>query len=186
MRTLLAVTAAVLMLPSVTPAQSLGEVAARERARREKQKAAPAKVITDEELRKANGSGRVSEFSTSSTSGGTTGTAAPAGTEGKAVPGAGGTAATAANAPKEKTEDELKAEAQAAWREQMTTAQGDVARMQAEVDRLQLALNDTTASMYGSGRAATVARFEEAKKVLAEAQARVQNLQDQGRRSGYR
>ena len=180
--TLAAVAAAVLTLPGVTPAQSLGEAAARERARREKQKATPAKkVITEDDLRNARGGG-VSEFVTSSTTGGTTDAPAKPGTEGAPVPGAGGSAAPVA---KEKTEDELRAEAQATWREQLTAAQADVTRMQAEVDRLQLALNDVS-SVYGPGRASTVARLDEARTVLGQAQEKVASLQEQGRRQGFR
>jgi hypothetical protein len=185
-----AVVAALLIVPGLCAAQSLGEVAAREKARRDKQKTAqpPAKVMTEEDLRKARSS-QVSEFVTTSTSGGTTGTPAPEGTEGKPVPGAGGTASPAPGsspAPAASPSAEQREAAQTDWRNRLGIAQQDVTKGQAEVARLEGLLADNMSQPYGTGRVAVQARLDETRRLLAVAQGRVTELQDEGRRNGFR
>jgi hypothetical protein len=68
----------------------------------------------------------------------------------------------------------------------LTQAQTDVTNWTGEVARIQSALNDSTAPMYGGGRAARVDSLENAKRQLAEANTAVENLQEEGRRNRYR
>ena len=55
--------AAIVLLASLAPAQSLGEIAAKEKERRKGMK--PSKVYTDEDLKKVNGASGTSEASSS-------------------------------------------------------------------------------------------------------------------------
>jgi hypothetical protein len=178
LRLWVAASAVAVMLPSLSPAQSLGEAAAREREKREKRAAKPAttKVITEEDLRRGRVGGTgVSEFTT----GGTTAAA------GEAKPGDAKAAAPAATgADKAKSEEEQRA-AQADWRERMNAAQADVTRMQSEITKIETALADNTAAQYSPVRVSNAARLEEARKLLVEAQARVTTLQNEGRQSGF-
>ena len=162
--------AAVLALPQVVSAQSLGEAA--EKAKKER-KGSKTKVITDSELRQA-GAGRPEEPVTSSD-----GAPAP-----EASP-ADGAAASATPAKAEKTEDELKAEAQASWRDRVQKAQAEVTRLNAEANQLQTSLNDLSQNLYGSNRTNTMNRLDEVKKQLATAQQTVADLQEEGRRSRF-
>ena len=153
---------------------SLGEVAAREK---DKKKGKP---ITEEDLRNRRRGGTVSQ---PNADGGSATAASPApGAAGDKKPGA----ATAAAADKPKTEDEVREEAQTAWREKLTQAQSDVTNLTAEVARLQTALNDTSGPLYGPGRAARVEALENAKRQLAAATTTVETLTEEGRRNRYR
>jgi len=180
MRTLFAVGVVAVLAWGTVPAwadaprqPSLGEVAAREK---DKKKGKP---ITEEDLRNRRRGGTVSQ---PNADGGSATTASPA-------PGAAGdkkAGAAAAAADKPKTEDELREEAQTAWREKLTQAQSDVTNFTAEVARLQTALNDTSGPLYGPGRAARVEALENAKRQLATATATVETLTEEGRRNRYR
>jgi hypothetical protein len=171
----LAIAVAALLVPGLAFTQSLGEVAARERAKKKpsSEKKAPVKVITEDDLRNARTSGSSFE------------TAAPEGDAAKADKPADGAEAKPAG-PKEKTEDELKAEATAAWRKKLEHAQSEVTRLQGVIDRLQLKLNDTSQPMYGGARTSQLAQMDEAKAGLAAAQAAVEAAAEEGRRAGYR
>jgi len=181
MRTLFAVGVVAALAWGTVPAgadaprqPSLGEIAAREK---DKKKGKP---ITEEDLRSHRKGGTVSA---PSADGGSATTASPApGAAGDKKPGA----ATAAAADKPKTDDEVREEAQTAWREKLTQAQADVTNFTAEVARLQTALNDTSGPLYGPGRAARVEALENAKRQLATATAAVETLQEEGRRNRYR
>ena len=162
--------AAVLALPQVVSAQSLGEAA--ERAKKER-KGGKSKVITDTELRQAGGT-RAEPPVTSSE-------AQPAA---EASPADGAAPATTP-AKAEKTDDELRAEAQANWRDRVQKAQADVTRLNAEASALQTSLNDLSQNLYGANRANIMNRLDEVKKQLATAQQAVSDLQEEGRRSRF-
>jgi len=89
-------------------------------------------------------------------------------------------------AAKPKTEEELRAEQEKAWRERLQQAQEDVTRLQAGIDSMQRDLGDPTMGVYGAGRAKSISRLEEAQKQLAAAKQKVEDLQEEGRRSRYR
>jgi chromosome segregation ATPase len=166
--------AAVLALPQVVTAQSLGEAA--ERAKKERKTGTKSKVITDAELRQ-KGAGRPEEPVTSSEP---TPAAEPTPADGAAP------AATEAKPEKtEKTEDELRAEAQANWRDRVQKAQAEVTRLNTEANTLQTSLNDLSQNLYGSNRANSMNRLDEVKKQLAAAQQAVADLQEEGRRSRF-
>jgi hypothetical protein len=61
-----------------------------------------------------------------------------------------------------------------------------VTQLEAEANRLQTALNDIAEPLYGATRANRIAALEKAKQQLAAAQQAVVDLEEQGRRSGYR
>jgi chromosome segregation ATPase len=163
--------AALLTLPQVVSAQSLGEAAERAKRERERKGAKP-KVITEQDLRAAGS--RVQELPVSSSE-----------TATEAAPAADGTATTAAPA-KEKTEDELRAEAETQWRNRLQKAREEISRFNAEANQLQASLNDLSQNIYGSNRAATITRLEEVRKQLAAAQQSVADLEEEGRRSRFR
>jgi hypothetical protein len=150
--------------------RSLGEVAAKDKDKKK------GKVYTEEDLRNPKKGG---SYSQPAAEGGTTAATTPAGEKKPEVGASPGAA-------KPKTDDELRAEAETAWREKMTQAQADVATWTAEVNRLQLALNDNRGPMYGPGRAATGDALENAKRQLAAANTAVETLQEEGRRNRYR
>jgi hypothetical protein len=181
-----ALLAAVLALPEATSAQSLGEAA--ERAKKER-KGKPTKVITESELRSAGGGAPQMPVSSSDTT-------EPAAT-GEATSAAGGEATSSApdggeatrsegGGQRAKTEDELRAEAEANWRQRRQKAQDDVSRLGSEANRLQTALNDITQSLYGNNRTTMMTQLDEVKKQLAVAQQSVTDLEEEGRRARYR
>ena len=165
------VTAALLLFPPASSPQSLGEIAAREKEKRKSSK--PAKVYTERDLRTAGAGGTVSA----------TESGAPAEAEtaasGAKEEGKGG-------APKGKTEEEVQAEQAKAWREKLQKANENVSKLQADADRLQVALNDLTGNIYGSQRTALLSKLEEVKKQIAAAKQAVADLEDEGRRSRFR
>jgi hypothetical protein len=164
--------AALLALPQVASAQSLGEAA--ERAKKERKGGSKTKVITETELRQA-GAGRPEAPVSSSE------------TATEAAPAAeGAAAATAAPAKPEKTEDELRAEAEAKWRDRVQKAREEIGRLNTEANALQTSLNDLSQNLYGSNRTATMNRLDEVKKQLAAAQQAVADLEEEGRRSRFR
>jgi hypothetical protein len=162
--TLLAVAVAA---AAVAAPQSLGEVAAREKARRDKDKRPTAKVITEDELRGRRGSGTVSQPAAEQVA-----TAAAEPQAGAATPAAGTTGAPAA-AP-QKTEDELRAERQAEWRQKVQEAQSTVTNLRARQEQIQAELNDVR-MIYGPNRSS-----------LVQAEQGLTNIQEEGRRNGYR
>ncbi len=166
-----ALTAALLLVAAASPAQSLGDAAAKEKARR-KTVTKPTKVITDEDLR--TGGGVVSNPGTEAATEGTT----------PGTPAEGG--AAAAPGKKEKTADELQAEAQGEWRKKLDAANQEVAQTQSLVNDMQLALNDTSGGVYTPRRAGLQAQLDEAQKKLAAAQGKVTSLTEEGRRNGWR
>jgi hypothetical protein len=163
------VTLSLCLVPALLPAQSLGEAAAKEK---EKKKTKSAKVYTDDDLRRAGA-----------------GTAIPGATETGTAPTADGATKTDSTKdpkdPKEKTDDEQKAERQAAWHKKLEKAQADVAQYQKAVDDIQAALG-ASQSYYTPSRGKAVSDLDEAKSKLAQATQAAADLQEEGRRSGFR
>lgn len=151
--------------------QSLGEIAAREKERQEKVKrkaGGAAHVITEDDLR-GRGAGTYSQ------------------------PGAGTSASPTASpspgaspAAPPKTDDEIRADQEKAWRDRLQQAQEEVTRLSGIVDGLQRDLGDATVGVYGAGRAKMITRMDEAQKMLAAAKQKVDDLQEEGRRSRFR
>jgi DNA repair exonuclease SbcCD ATPase subunit len=161
---------AALGLASGASAQSLAEIAAQQK---EKRKGKPAKVFTEDDLKRG-------------TSRGTTPDNAGAVVEGEAPATPAPGAAPASEQGASKSEDELRAEAQKAWRDQLQKSRDNAAQLSAEVDRLQTSLNDLAQPLYGSTRTNRLAALDKAKQQLATAQQTIVDLEEQGRRSSYR
>ncbi len=166
------VAAAAILTGPVASAQSLGEAAAREKAKR-KGKTEPAKVFTDDDLRSAGGVANVPAA-----------VDAPASADGQAK--AEGEKAGQAKKEKEKTPDELQAEQQAAWRKKVDHIQSEVNRIRGMVTAMQRDLNDTSGGVYTPRRASLQTGLDEAQKNLAAAEQMLADLQEEGRRNGYR
>jgi hypothetical protein len=160
---------AALALPSF--AQSLAEIAARNK---KKESGKPVKVFTEADLRgRPAASGSMSQMEGPAV----VATASPAPGAAGAVPPAG---------EKVKSEEEIQAEKQAEWRERLQRAEADVVRISEEVNRAQTALNDISGPLYGGTRAGLITRVDEGKRQLVIAQQTVLDIQEEGRRARYR
>jgi hypothetical protein len=178
-RTGWAAVAALLASTALASAQSLGELAAKEKERRDKERqkrGGASKVLTENDLR---GAGR----GTFSNAGATNTTPAP---EASPAPGAATDAKAAAAPAKEKSADEIRAEQENDWRQRIQQARDEETRLAAELDRLQQSLNDLSGPVYGSGRTALLNQFETTKTSLAAARQKVLDLEEEGRRNSYR
>lgn len=159
-------------LLSNASAINLGELAAKERERR---KGLTARLYTNEDLDRV--SMRQGTFTSIEA------------LDSAALPVAGAVATPAAEHTEVaavKSDDEIRAEREKAWRERLQQANDDVRRLSADVERLQYGLNDVSQNLYGAGRRAQIGRLEEAKGQLIAAQQAVENAQEEGRRSGFR
>jgi len=151
--------------PALVRAESLGEIAARER---EKKKGKPAgKVITESDLGKRHGKGNYNNPDAPSE-------APPDTTQPAGAPPAAGDAKD-----KPKTPDEVRTEAQQAWQKRLDDANKRVADLQAQISRIE-----GHPSLYADPGAQ--ADLTKAKADLAAAQDQVANLETERRRNGYR
>ena len=163
-----------LFAPAARP-QSRGEIAATrsEAGRDETHK--PAKVYTEDDLRAHHpSSGTFSQPS------GAPGSAAVVATEDETPQ------ACAPPAENAKTEDEKRAEKQAAWRKRLETAQAEISRLTEHVFRLQGLVDDLRNQIYGSGRTVKIQALEDAKARLAAVRQEAADLEEEGRRAGFR
>lgn len=164
---------ALLVVPSALLGQSLGEAAAKEKARRkalEESRKKPARSYTDDDLGRARGAN--ASFPTGSE-------ATPAESTEKKDAG------TPEAREREKTEDEKRAEASAAWRKKLDKANQDVTTLRDQVGKIQSDLNDTSGGLYSTRRTTLMSLLDDTKKKLADAEQRVSTLEDEGRRNGY-
>src|SRR5262249_3968692 len=146
---------------------------------KEKRKGKTAKVYTEDDLRKAGGPGTLSMTS------GPDGAPAEGADQPGANPAPGGEAGTPPGA-KTKSEDEVKAEAQDAWRTKLEKARTDADSYREQVNRIQTDLNDTSLSFYGSRRTSMMNALDQAKQKLTAKEQEITQLEDEGRRLGYR
>jgi len=158
------VAAALLAAPAVLTAQSLGEVAAKEKERRDKS-TKPAKAYNENDLRSG---GTVSNSS-----------------EPAAQPSPGASPAAGEAAPAERSEEQREAD-QKAWQANRARIQNEITRINASINSFQARLNDNTGPMYGPGRQAVVDNLERAKADLVRAQADLDANEAEGRTNGYR
>jgi hypothetical protein len=165
-----------LLAPPPSSAQSLAEAAAKEKARRKA--LTPGKVYTEADLRRAGG-----EAPPASTAAATDETATPEGTEASPKPEA---APGAAGAEKPKSDDEIRAEKQKDWNKRVAKANEEISRLNTEIAAIEAAVGDIRQNLYGSSRAAQMTRLAEDKEHLATAQKTLEDLQEEGRRNGYR
>ncbi len=183
MRTLwtAAIVAALAFPASPATSQDLGAAAAREKERR-KAAAGKAKSYTEADLGKPGGSGNYNAPSGSGEA-----AAAPAAAGAAAGPGAGDAPAAAApGGAKQKTPEEMRAEQEKAWRDRLQKANEGVATTQQRVDTLQRALNDLSQNLYGATRTQQLQQMEQAQNQLVQLRQQVADLQEEGRRNGWR
>lgn len=153
-------------------AQSLAEVAAKQK---ENRKGKQSKVYTEEDLKRSGPRGGAP--AEGAAGGGESAAAAPAA-------GSQGEGGAAPAAPK--SDDELKAERETAWREKLIKARDNVTQLTSEVSRTEAALGDLTVSVYGAARANRLTALDRAKQQLVAAQQTVADLEEEGRRNGFR
>ena len=113
-------------------------------------------------------------------------TAATPATDAKAGDVADATKPAGDAAKKQKSDDELKAEREKAWRDKLAQANLESTRLQGRADVLQRALNDLSTNLYGSTRATQASELEQVQLELAATRKSVEDLQEEGRRNGYR
>lgn len=156
--------------PSYVLGESLGEVAARER---EKKKGKPAqKVITEQDLGNLKGRGNYNNPDIASVPPPDTTESATGETP------AAKTGAVDSKAPKEKTADEIRAEAVAAWRQRVDDKNKEIAALQSQITQLE------GGRLYVDPQGQ--ARLDKAKADLAAAQQALAGLEDERRRNGWR
>jgi len=149
--------------------ESLADKAARaRRSAPAKSPAAPAKVFTNEDLRNAKGTVIV--------------LAEPAG-EPEAAPDAG-TAGTSSKP--EPTEEEKRAQAGAALQKQIDE-QAEIIRQARKISEdSERELGDITNYTFGTRRAALMQTVDQAREIMAAAERKIADLEDEARRQGVR
>jgi len=165
-----AFTGAALLLASAASAQGLGDAAAKEKQKRKTSAPKQAKVYTDDNI------GRSMAPVSSADQPASADAAAKAKTD-KPAEGAA--------ADKDKPAEDPREKAQTEWRQKLDQAHKEQAAYQDMVDKIQHSLNDTS-SLYGSGRTANIQLLEENQKKLAETKAKIDALEEEGRRNAYR
>lgn len=158
------------LVPAFASAQSLADVAAKEKERRSGK---AVKSYTEDDLRRAGGP--VSSFETT----------APDDSSAPAA-GAEGSETAAADAPKEKSEDEQRAADEKAWREKLQKASDEYNGTVEQINQLQKNLNDLTGNYYSAGRTTMLNNMDQLKQKLASAQANLDALKEEGRRNRFR
>ncbi len=174
-------TAMGILLSQAVAAQSLAEVAAKEKQRRKKIDAPATTTYTERDL------GRQGRPSGAFPSPGDTSTQSqPA--EGAEGAQATDTEASSSKKPDqpEKTEEEIRAEAEAAWREKLKQAQEWRDKLAASIQEINDSIGNLGGQPYGSARKNKLAQLEEVKGQLAEAERDLAALQEEGRRNRYR
>lgn len=181
MRIVPATLALAVFLPGLAMAQ---KPSSSEADKNKEKKAKPARVFTDEDLRRARGD------TASQSTGLDPAPEAEASTEAKPADSATGATTPEGGAPaaasKEKTPDQLRTEAQDAWRKKLEKARTDVTTLQQVADQIQLDLNDVSGGVYSSRRATMTQALEDTKVKLAAARQMVTTLEEEGRRNAYR
>jgi hypothetical protein len=166
--TILAVAA--LLVGGVASAQGLGDAAAREKQKRQSEETAQGKVYTEDDLGPSMAPVAVPQT-------------LPASTEEESSAeeaGEGEAQQDTASA------DEQKEQAQEAWRQKLEQARKEAEVYEDVIDKIQLELNDISGGVYNPGRASKIAFLEENQKLLAQTRQRIADLEDEGRRNGYR
>ena len=181
-------------LTGAASAQSLGELAAAEKQKRQG-KPAP-KVITEGDIAKMTKRGTVS-MTTAETPTAEGEGAVAAETSGEGAPEAGSEPSSAepgaapdpsaGNAPakKGKTDDEILAERRAAWQKAYDLAREQVRVHQLNVSNIQKDLNDVTGGVYTERRNTVVKMLADEQAALASAQANLDRLDAEGRSNGW-
>ncbi len=158
---------AVLALPAEAGGQSLGDAAAREKERR-KQAGGSGRTITERDL----AVGRPAQ-------------SAPAPPPVATTARAAAPASEPPDEPERLSAEEEREDRLEAWRQMMQIAREDAARLATEVEQLNASLGGFS-GLYGRARAERMAQLEKAKQELAASRRTLEELEDTGRRHGYR
>jgi len=171
-----------MLLPQAVAAQSLAEVAAKEKQRRKKIEA-PTTVYTERDLKQQHGrpSGAFPSAGDTSAQSQTA-----EGSEGSPPAGAATDASSKKSDQPEKTEDEIRAEAEAAWRDKLKKAQEWRDKLAASVQEISDSIGNLGGQPYGSARKNKLDQLEDVKAQLAQAEQDLAALQEEGRRNRYR
>ena len=168
------VAAALLLAPTVAPAQSLGDVA-REKEKKDKEKdKKTGKSYTEEDLRRKLNGTMSNPGATASSTAATTGGATTTGD------------ASASPAPEAAATAEEQENLAKNWRARRDYTQGEITRINAAITSFQARLADNTAPQYGPGRESLVQNLDRAKADLTRAQADLEKVEAEGRDKGYR
>ena len=184
--------AVVLGLTGAASAQSLGELAEKEKEKRQG-KPAP-KTITEADLARAGKRGTLS-MSGSPEEPAASAEAAPAPTEGteategekaEETPPADQKPAEPAKpkGPQPKSEEQVRAEKRAETQKKLDLARENAAKHQKLVNDIQAVLN-SGAGLYTPGRADLIKRLEDEKQAVAKGQADIAQLEEDIRRSAW-
>ena len=149
--------AAIVLLASLAPAQSLGEIAAKEKERRKGMK--PSKVYTDEDLKKVNGASGTSEAASAD-------------------------AVVAAPVTPDYVSGDERQAAQSVWRDGMRAAKEQVTTLTTRDRELQDLV--TAQTQFGTADPDVVAQVQENAAKLTAAKDALDKLEREGRFRGYR
>jgi hypothetical protein len=178
-----ALLAAAVATPSLVRAQSLAEIAEKEKERRKAAKK-PAKTYTEADLKR----GGISTFNAQvgeapAAAPAPEGDASPAPEAGAspapAQPGQPGAAGAGASASQ-------RAEQERRWRERLKQAEDRVAAITTQIQRLEAALNDQTTPQYGVARTNMTNELAQAREQLGAAKLNLETVQAEGRQNGFR
>jgi hypothetical protein len=165
--------AASFLVPVSAYAQSLAEVAAREKERRA---AGTQKVKSYSEDDLGRGGVPASSFETPSDD-----SAAPA----EGAEAASGEGSQEGSAPAQKSEDE-RASQEKAWRARVKNAQDTLNGTAAEIEGIQKSLADNTGNYYSTARTNMLNRLDGLTKKYAAEKDALDALREEGRRSSFR
>ncbi|HJS57952.1 MAG TPA: hypothetical protein VKA01_07610 [Vicinamibacteria bacterium] len=95
------------------------------------------------------------------------------------------TAAEPAEEPERLSEEEERQDRLEAWRQMLEITRDEVKQFTADIERLQASVSGVS-GLYGSARAERIGQLEKAKQDLATSRRVLEELEDTGRRRGYR
>jgi hypothetical protein len=195
-----ALTAAALLLTSVASAQGLGDAAAAARQKRKAEPSKPTKVYTEGDIGQTMAPVSTPRDLPATNTPATAGELPATGglPAGEGQPLAEGQPAVEGQAPAEGSAADAKAaedlaaaeaEAQARavedWRKRLDQARKEEAIYKDVIGKVEVQVGGT-GGLYSPGRTANLALLEESKQKLAETQAKIAALEDEGRRNSYR
>jgi hypothetical protein len=165
---------AALATPQVGRAQSLAEIAEKEKERRKAAKK-PARTFTESDLKR----GGMSTFNAQ------VGEAPAAASEASPGPGTAPAAQGAPGAAPQAGADQ-RAEREKQWRQRVKDADDNVSRITTQIQKLETALNDQTVAQYGASRTNMTTQLAQAREQLGAARQTLESLQAEGRQNNFR
>lgn len=161
--------------PAAVHSQSLAEVAAKTRRQRQAEGTKPPKVITDDELARGRRGAPPDEVAPAEDS-----SSSDSASSGSASKDQGAQGQT-----KEKTDDEIRAEAKADWEKRQKAAEEKVTQLTQEIEAINRDLSDARYGQFGTGRADRIQRRDAATAELDAAKEELDSLEEERRRQGF-